>query len=124
MRRSRPAHEAERRAGQRHGRVGAARCVADVHLGSFLQLDSSGGSTTAMDDTRTSSISRIRIDDVGFDKVTMRETVDRIVAMARMKDRARYVCTGNLDHLVIVDKDQEFRSVYENADLVVADGAP
>lgn len=66
----------------------------------------------------------MRIDDVEFDRVTMRETVSRIVAMARRHDRARYVCTGNLDHLVIMSKDDAFRAAYDEADLVVADGAP
>lgn len=67
---------------------------------------------------------RVRVDDVAFDKVTMRDTVSRIVAMARKRDRARYVCTGNLDHLVIVSRDEAFKAAYDGADLVVADGAP
>lgn len=67
---------------------------------------------------------RVRVDDVAFDRVTMRETVSRIVAMARKRDRARYVCTGNLDHLVIVSRDEAFKAAYDGADLVVADGAP
>ena len=79
-----------------------------------------------MDDARTSPLRpvRVRIDQVAFDKVTMRETVERIIAMARKKDRTRYVCTGNLDHLVLIEKDPDFAKAYENADLVVADGAP
>ena len=79
-----------------------------------------------MDDVRgdLSTKARVRIDDVEFDRVTMRETVSRIVAMARRHDRARYVCTGNLDHLVILSKDDGFRAAYDGADLVVADGAP
>ena len=67
---------------------------------------------------------RVRVDEIAFDKVTMRETVSRIVAMARKRDRARYVCTGNLDHLVIVSRDEAFKAAYDGADLVVADGAP
>jgi N-acetylglucosaminyldiphosphoundecaprenol N-acetyl-beta-D-mannosaminyltransferase len=54
----------------------------------------------------------------------MSQAVRRIVRMAKRRDRARYVCTGNLDHLVIADRDPEFRDAYRNADLVVADGAP
>jgi N-acetylglucosaminyldiphosphoundecaprenol N-acetyl-beta-D-mannosaminyltransferase len=68
--------------------------------------------------------SRVRVDDLKFDRVTMGQAVRRIVRMAKLRDRARYVCTGNLDHLVIADRDPEFRAAYENADLVVADGAP
>lgn len=68
--------------------------------------------------------SRVSVDDLSFDKVTMKEAVRRIVRMAKRRDRARYVCTGNLDHLVIADRDPDFRRAYHKADLVVADGAP
>jgi N-acetylglucosaminyldiphosphoundecaprenol N-acetyl-beta-D-mannosaminyltransferase len=67
---------------------------------------------------------RVRIADYMFDKVTMSQAIDRVVEMARAKDRPRYVCTGNLDHLFLLDRDAEFASVYRGADLVVADGAP
>ena len=68
--------------------------------------------------------SRVCVDDLNFDKVTMKEAVRRIVRMAKRRDRPRYVCTGNLDHLVLAERDPEFRSAYRKADLVVADGAP
>lgn len=67
---------------------------------------------------------RIDIDGLGFDDVTMGEATARIVELARMRDKARYVCTGNLDHLAIAAEDAEFKAAYDNADLVVADGAP
>jgi N-acetylglucosaminyldiphosphoundecaprenol N-acetyl-beta-D-mannosaminyltransferase len=67
---------------------------------------------------------RISLEDVSFDKVTMTEAVARILRMTKRRGRARYVCTGNLDHLVIAERDPEFREVYKKADLVVADGAP
>lgn len=68
--------------------------------------------------------SRISVDELSFDKVTMKEAVRRIVRMAKKRDRARYVCTGNLDHLVLAERDPDFREAYRKADLVVADGAP
>jgi N-acetylglucosaminyldiphosphoundecaprenol N-acetyl-beta-D-mannosaminyltransferase len=67
---------------------------------------------------------RVSVDDLSFDKVTMKEAIRRIVRMAKRRDRARYVCTGNLDHLVIAERDPDFRDAYRKADLVVADGAP
>jgi exopolysaccharide biosynthesis WecB/TagA/CpsF family protein len=67
---------------------------------------------------------RVRVDDLPFDLVTMKQAVRAIVRMAKKHDRSRYVCTGNLDHLVIADKDPVFRAAYDAADLVVADGAP
>ncbi|MCL2724909.1 MAG: WecB/TagA/CpsF family glycosyltransferase [Polyangiaceae bacterium] len=66
----------------------------------------------------------MNIDGLFFDDVTMGEATARIVEFAKMRDKARYVCTGNLDHLAIAERDLEFRRAYENADLVVADGAP
>ncbi|MBX3233230.1 MAG: WecB/TagA/CpsF family glycosyltransferase [Labilithrix sp.] len=68
--------------------------------------------------------SRVSVDDLTFDRVTMKDAVRRIVRMARRHDKARYVCTGNLDHLVLAERDPEFRAAYKKADLVVADGAP
>jgi N-acetylglucosaminyldiphosphoundecaprenol N-acetyl-beta-D-mannosaminyltransferase len=69
-------------------------------------------------------MSRVEIDGLLFDDVTMGEATARIVELARMRDKPRYVCTGNLDHLAIAAADPEFRRAYEEADLVVADGAP
>src|SRR5439155_27128360 len=67
---------------------------------------------------------RVPVAGVAFDNVTMGEAMGRIVQMARSAERAHYVCTGNLDHLVMLQRDGEFRRIYERADLVLADGMP
>ncbi len=67
---------------------------------------------------------RIDIDGLLFDDVTIGEATARIVELARLRDRPRFVCTGNLDHLAIAAADPEFKAAYDAADLVVADGAP
>jgi N-acetylglucosaminyldiphosphoundecaprenol N-acetyl-beta-D-mannosaminyltransferase len=67
---------------------------------------------------------RVPVGNVEFDNVTMAEAVNWIVEMAKKPDQTRLVCTGNLDHLVILDRDPEFAKVYREADLVLADGAP
>jgi N-acetylglucosaminyldiphosphoundecaprenol N-acetyl-beta-D-mannosaminyltransferase len=69
-------------------------------------------------------MSRVEIDGLFFDDVDMPEATARIVELAKMRDKPRYVCTGNLDHLAIAAADDEFRRAYLGADLVVADGAP
>ena len=61
---------------------------------------------------------------VAFHNVTMEEAVARIVQMAQKTERPRYVCTGNLDHLVTLERDAEFRAIYEGSDLTLADGKP
>ena len=88
---------------------------------SHAAREAMNGSSAA---TGSGSTPRVHIDDLRFDRVTMGSAVRRIVKMAKRRDRARYVCTGNLDHLVIADHDPEFRAAYRGADLVVADGAP
>ncbi len=54
----------------------------------------------------------------------MEEAVTCIVQMAQKTEKPRYVCTGNLDHLVTLEHDAEFRAIYENSDLNLADGKP
>ena len=68
--------------------------------------------------------SMIPIGDIIFDNVSMSEAVERVVEMARKTDRPRYVCTANLDHMALCEKDEEFREIYRRADLVLADGMP
>ncbi len=67
---------------------------------------------------------RVAIDGLLFDDVTLEEATTRIVLLAKMRDRPRFVCTGNLDHLALASSDREFKAAYDAADLVVADGAP
>ena len=69
-------------------------------------------------------MNRINIANVTFDNVTMDEAVTRIVKMAQKTDTPRHVCTGNLDHLVTLSRDAEFRAIYAEAALTLADGAP
>ncbi|MCL2777456.1 MAG: WecB/TagA/CpsF family glycosyltransferase [Polyangiaceae bacterium] len=67
---------------------------------------------------------KVNIGRLVFDDMTMGEATARIVNYAKMRDKARYVCTGNLDHLAIAETDPAFLAAYNDADLVVADGAP
>src|SRR5262245_35800038 len=67
---------------------------------------------------------KVWIADVLFDDVTMAEAVTRVAHMARQRDRPRYVCPGNLDHLALLRRDQRFGEIYRRADLVLADGMP
>lgn len=66
-----------------------------------------------------------RIDFLGMplDVVTFDQTLDRLVALAR-GNHAAYVVTANVDHVVRFVRDPSVRSLYTQADLVVADGTP
>ncbi len=66
---------------------------------------------------------RIRILGTEIDDVTMGEAVFEIDALVRAKTPASVV-TPNVDHLVKLQDDEEFRRVYDSAGLVLADGMP
>jgi N-acetylglucosaminyldiphosphoundecaprenol N-acetyl-beta-D-mannosaminyltransferase len=67
---------------------------------------------------------KVPVGNTWFDDVTMEEAVARIVAMVQGGGPPGYVCTGNLDHLVMLQKDADFHAIYARADLVLADGMP
>jgi N-acetylglucosaminyldiphosphoundecaprenol N-acetyl-beta-D-mannosaminyltransferase len=67
---------------------------------------------------------KVFVADVAFDNVTMAEAVVHVIQMAQKTDCPRYVCTGNMDHLSTIHRDARFRAIYDEADLVLADGAP
>lgn len=58
------------------------------------------------------------IDNVTFDEAI--EIIDRYINDGKY----HYVVTPNVDHIVKLDLDNEFRKVYENADLILTDGKP
>jgi len=62
--------------------------------------------------------------DVAFSNVTMKETVGLIHLIVQKGSRPHHICTGNMDHLFLLQKDEEFRRAYESASLVLADGMP
>lgn len=64
------------------------------------------------------TLGRARIDDV-----TMDDAIARIEALIARR-RPGYVVTPNVDHLVKLQDDAEFREVYARAALVLADGMP
>lgn len=67
---------------------------------------------------------RLRVDSVAIDPVSLAEAVGLITDFARAGTPPRHVCTCNVDHLVWLSRDAEFAAAYDDADLVVADGAP
>lgn len=66
---------------------------------------------------------RIPIGSTRVDSLTFSEAVDRIIGLAGL-DQSALVVTPNADHLLRLETDAQFRSVYAAAALVVADGMP
>lgn len=67
---------------------------------------------------------RIRIFGVSIDNLTFQEVFDKINNFIRVKLAHHYIVTPNVDHIVKLQKDPEFRQIYEKASLVLADGMP
>lgn len=68
-------------------------------------------------------MARIKFLNTHIDSLTMEEAVCEIDKLIQKRD-CRYVVTPNLDHIVIMETDKEFAAIYDNADLIVADGKP
>ncbi|MCA9400625.1 MAG: WecB/TagA/CpsF family glycosyltransferase [Candidatus Omnitrophica bacterium] len=60
---------------------------------------------------------------VGIDNITMGDALNRISDFIKNKTKA-VVVTPNVDHMMKLQIDSEFRNVYTKADLILADGMP
>lgn len=58
-----------------------------------------------------------------IDNLTMDEAVQEIDRLIQEKKHS-YVVTPNVDHIVQLDKDNNFKEIYDNASLVLTDGKP
>ncbi len=64
---------------------------------------------------------RVNICGIQIDNVTMAEVMDEMNRLIQER-KLSYIVTPNADHIVKLQKDQEFRRIYEDAALVLADG--
>lgn len=68
-------------------------------------------------------MSRIKFLNTEVDNLTMDEAICKIDELITNK-KPSYVVTPNVDHIVKLEEDIEFKKVYENADLILTDGMP
>lgn len=72
---------------------------------------------------RDSVMERIKFLNIYIDNMTMSEVIAKIDELIQER-RCAYVVTPNLDHIVIMENDEEFFEIYQNANLIVTDGKP
>jgi len=60
---------------------------------------------------------------IHIDNLTMAEALDRVSQLVE-NTRQSYIVTPNVDHIIKLQKDDEFLEIYENASLVLTDGQP
>lgn len=66
---------------------------------------------------------RIKFLNTEVDNLTMDEAVQRVNELVQL-GRPSYVVTPNMDHICLLERDEEFAEVYKNADLILTDGKP
>lgn len=66
---------------------------------------------------------RVTILNVPIDNVRFKDVFNGIEQSIN-KHESIYIITSNVDHLITLQKDEEFRRIYQGASLVVADGMP
>lgn len=66
---------------------------------------------------------RISISNIKIDQCSMQEAIQATTALIEEKKNA-YIVTPNIDHIVMLRKDAEFRRIYQEASLVLPDGMP
>lgn len=67
--------------------------------------------------------SPIRLGMLSVHPVTRTRAIDHVLAMIDAR-RGGFVVTPNVDHVCLVENDEELRSIYAKADLVLTDGQP
>ena len=71
---------------------------------------------------RASVTTRVGVGHALVDDCSSRGVCASIISHARKEGRPAYVVTANAQHIVLLNRDRELREIYENADLVLADG--
>lgn len=66
---------------------------------------------------------RIKFLNTYIDNLTMNEALSEMEELIKDGEN-HYVVTPNVDHIVKIEYDNEFKKVYENADLILTDGKP
>ena len=66
---------------------------------------------------------RMKFLNIYIDNLTMEETLLKIDELIKAKKRS-YVVTPNVDHIVRVEYDVEFKKIYNEANLILTDGKP
>lgn len=67
--------------------------------------------------------SRMPFMNIQIDNITMTQALDRIEEMIR-QEKASFVVTPNVDHIVQIERGGELKAAYQEADLILTDGKP
>ena len=60
---------------------------------------------------------------IKIDNLSMEEVLFQIAVLIE-RNEPQFIVTPNVDHIVKLQKDEDFRKVYDAAALILADGVP
>ncbi|SFS91688.1 polymer biosynthesis protein, WecB/TagA/CpsF family [Succinivibrio dextrinosolvens] len=66
---------------------------------------------------------RMKFLNTHVDNLTMSEAIVETDRLIRERKHS-YVVTPNMDHIVLIEKDEMFKKIYDKADLILTDGMP
>lgn len=67
---------------------------------------------------------KINLFDISIDSLSYEEAAEMIGQLLDSGEKQGYIFTPNVDHIVLLQRDREFRRAYEKASLVLPDGMP
>jgi N-acetylglucosaminyldiphosphoundecaprenol N-acetyl-beta-D-mannosaminyltransferase len=70
---------------------------------------------------------KVSLFDITIDNLTMKETLEKIsdlTVINKSKNKYSYILTPNVDHVINVYKNKEFKKIYDEAEIKIADGMP
>ncbi|GLC29713.1 WecB/TagA/CpsF family glycosyltransferase [Clostridium omnivorum] len=68
-------------------------------------------------------MSKMNFLNTAVDNITMDQAISAIDNLILIRENS-YIVTPNVDHIVRIESDTEFREIYDNASLVLTDGQP
>lgn len=68
-------------------------------------------------------MNKVNICGVEIDNISFQETINNISGILE-KEKNIFITTPNVHHIILLQKDQEFKKIYQEASLVLADGMP
>src|SRR5271155_1364457 len=71
---------------------------------------------------RGPEVPRIAVGHALIDNCSSEQVCEAIIAHAQHRGKPAHVITPNAQHIVLLEKERDLQEVYDNADLVIADG--
>jgi len=66
---------------------------------------------------------KVQLFEIEIDNITFDECLNRIIELIRIRKNS-IIITPNVAHILLLQKDKQFRKIYSETDMILADGMP